>query len=91
MVSCLGKLPRLLPRQTECLVVYRRDFFVLSAGINTDQYGIDSDDIDPCFGVNWLGHFYVCNQLWPLLRKTGKLGEKPVSWSQTITEGPSWL
>ena len=55
----------------------RLDFLVLSAGINTNQYGTDSDGIDRHFGVNWLGHFYVCNQLWPLLRKTGKLGEKP--------------
>ncbi|KAF9700867.1 hypothetical protein EKO04_000982 [Ascochyta lentis] len=55
----------------------RLDFLVLSAGINTNQYGTDADGIDRHFGVNWLGHFYVCNQLWPLLRETGKSGEKP--------------
>ncbi|KAF2028228.1 putative short-chain dehydrogenase TIC 32, chloroplastic [Setomelanomma holmii] len=55
----------------------RLDFLVLSAGINTNQYGEDADGIDRHFGVNYLGHYYVCNQLWPLLRKTGKLGEKP--------------
>jgi NAD(P)-dependent dehydrogenase (short-subunit alcohol dehydrogenase family) len=55
----------------------RLDFLVLSAGINTNQYGTDHDGIDRHFGVNWLGHFYVCNLLWPLLRKTGKLGDKP--------------
>jgi NAD(P)-dependent dehydrogenase (short-subunit alcohol dehydrogenase family) len=55
----------------------RLDFLVLSAGINTNFYAEDSDGIDRHFGVNYLGHYYVCNQLWPLLRKTGKLGEKP--------------
>ncbi|KAJ4309721.1 hypothetical protein N0V94_008791 [Neodidymelliopsis sp. IMI 364377] len=55
----------------------RLDFLVLSAGINTNQYGTDSDGIDRHFGVNWLGHFYVCNQLWPLLRKTGKHASNP--------------
>lgn len=51
----------------------RLDFLVLSAGINTNTYGLDADGIDRHFGVNYLGHFYVCNQLWPLLRKTSKL------------------
>ena len=51
----------------------RLDYLVLSAGINTNQFGLDSDGIDRHFGVNFLGHFYVCNQLWPLLRKTGKM------------------
>ncbi|KAH7179871.1 uncharacterized protein B0J16DRAFT_403178 [Fusarium flagelliforme] len=51
----------------------RLDYLVLSAGINTNQFGLDADGIDRHFGVNFLGHFYVCNQLWPLLRKTGKM------------------
>lgn len=51
----------------------RLDYLVLSAGINTNQFGLDSDGIDRHFGVNFLGHFYVCNQLWPLLRKTGNM------------------
>jgi len=55
----------------------RLDFLVLSAGINTNFYGEDADGIDRHFGVNFLGHFYVCNQLWPVLRKTGKMGTKP--------------
>lgn len=55
----------------------RLDFLVLSAGINTNQFGKDADGIDRHFGVNYLGHFYVCNQLWPVLRKTGKMGTKP--------------
>lgn len=55
----------------------RLDFLILSAGINTNQYGEDSDGIDRHFGVNFLGHYYVCNQLWPLIHKTGKLGQKP--------------
>jgi NAD(P)-dependent dehydrogenase (short-subunit alcohol dehydrogenase family) len=51
----------------------RLDFLVLSAGINTNEYGVDADGIDRHFGVNYLGQFYVCNQLWPVLRKTSKL------------------
>ena len=50
---------------------------ILSAGINANQYGEDADGIDRHFGVNWLGHFYVCNQLWPLLRKTSKMPNTP--------------
>ncbi|KAL5120796.1 hypothetical protein ACEQ8H_001277 [Pleosporales sp. CAS-2024a] len=57
--------------------LHRLDFLVLSAGINTNLYAEDSDGIDRHFGVNYLGHYYVCNQLWPLLRKTGTLGDKP--------------
>lgn len=55
----------------------RLDFLVLSAGINTNFYATDSDGIDRHFGVNYLGHYYVCNLLWPLLRKTGAKGEFP--------------
>ncbi|KAF2868280.1 hypothetical protein BDV95DRAFT_501096 [Massariosphaeria phaeospora] len=55
----------------------RLDFLILSAGINTNQYGEDVDGIDRHFGVNYLGHWYACNQLWPLLRKTGKMDTKP--------------
>jgi len=55
----------------------RLDFLVLSAGINTNQYGLDADGIDRHFGVNALGQFYVCNQLWPVLRKTAKVAAKP--------------
>lgn len=55
----------------------RLDLLILSAGINTNQFGRDADGIDRHFGVNWLGHFYVCNQLWPLLRKTSKLTNTP--------------
>ncbi|QKD51904.1 uncharacterized protein FOBCDRAFT_258947 [Fusarium oxysporum Fo47] len=36
----------------------RLDFLVLSAGINTNQFGLDSDGIERHFGVNFLGHFY---------------------------------
>jgi NAD(P)-dependent dehydrogenase (short-subunit alcohol dehydrogenase family) len=51
----------------------RLDFLVCSAGINTNQFGLDADGIDRHFGVNFLGHFYAVNQLWPLLRKTSKM------------------
>lgn len=50
---------------------------VLSAGINANQYGETTDNIDRHFQVNWLGQFYVCNQLFPLLRKTSKLADTP--------------
>lgn len=33
--------------------------------------------IDRHFGVNWLGHFYAVNLLYPLLRKTSKLADAP--------------
>jgi NAD(P)-dependent dehydrogenase (short-subunit alcohol dehydrogenase family) len=51
----------------------RLDILVLSAGINTNKYDVDADNIDRHFGVNYLGQFYVCNQLWPVLRKTSRL------------------
>ncbi|KAK0619668.1 hypothetical protein B0T14DRAFT_537372 [Immersiella caudata] len=49
----------------------------LLPGINTNQYGLDADGIDRHFGVNALGQFYVCNQLWPVLRKTAKDPRSP--------------
>lgn len=55
----------------------RLDFLVLSAGINVNQPGDDADGIDRHFGVNFLGHFYVCNLLWPLLRRTSMLPNTP--------------
>lgn len=35
------------------------------------------DNIDRHFQVNWLGQFYACNLLFPLLRKTSKLPDTP--------------
>ncbi|KAJ9478489.1 hypothetical protein VN97_g13191, partial [Penicillium thymicola] len=55
----------------------RLDILVLSAGINANQYGETTNNIDRHFQVNWLGQFYVCNQLFPLLRKTSKLPDTP--------------
>src|SRR5579871_2562479 len=55
----------------------RLDFLVLSAGINVNQYGMDDDGIERHFGVNYLGQYYVCNLLWPLLRKTSKMPDVP--------------
>jgi NAD(P)-dependent dehydrogenase (short-subunit alcohol dehydrogenase family) len=52
----------------------RLDYLVLSAGINTNEFGLDRDGIDRHFGVNFLGQFYVVNLLWPVLRKTAKMG-----------------
>ncbi|PYH49357.1 short chain dehydrogenase/reductase family protein [Aspergillus saccharolyticus JOP 1030-1] len=55
----------------------RLDLLILSAGINANQYGETHDQIDRHFQVNWLGQFYVVNQLYPLLRKTSKLPNTP--------------
>jgi len=55
----------------------RLDLLILSAGINANQYGEDADGIDRHFGVNWLGHFYACNLLFPLIRKTSKIPGTP--------------
>jgi NAD(P)-dependent dehydrogenase (short-subunit alcohol dehydrogenase family) len=50
---------------------------ILSAGINANQYAEDADGIDRHFGINWLGQFYACNLLYPLLRKTSKMADTP--------------
>lgn len=55
----------------------RLDFLVLSAGINTNEFGLDKDGIDRHFGVNFLGQFYVVNLLWPVLRKTARMQGTP--------------
>jgi NAD(P)-dependent dehydrogenase (short-subunit alcohol dehydrogenase family) len=55
----------------------RLDLLILSAGINANQYGETADGIDRHFQVNWLGQFYVCNLLLPLLRKTSKIPDAP--------------
>ncbi|KAJ6782532.1 hypothetical protein PWT90_01360 [Aphanocladium album] len=48
----------------------RLDYLVLSAGINANQHGLDDDGIGCIFGFNYLGKYYVVNQLWSTLRKT---------------------
>ncbi|RYO95835.1 hypothetical protein DL764_007587 [Monosporascus ibericus] len=55
----------------------RLDLLILSAGINANQYGETTDGIDRHFQVNWLGQFYVCNLLFPLIRKTSKIPDAP--------------
>ncbi|KAK4120570.1 NAD(P)-binding protein [Parathielavia appendiculata] len=55
----------------------RLDYLVLSAGINTNEFGLDADGIDRHFGVNYLGQFYVVNLLWPVLRKTARMEGAP--------------
>jgi len=55
----------------------RLDLLILSAGINADQYAEDADGIDRHFGVNWLGQYYACNLLFPLIRKTSKMPDTP--------------
>jgi len=55
----------------------RLDFLVLASGINANQYAEDEDGIDRHFGVNWLGHFYAINLLYPLLRKASKQADTP--------------
>ncbi|RDA89147.1 hypothetical protein CP532_2302 [Ophiocordyceps camponoti-leonardi (nom. inval.)] len=55
----------------------RLDYLVLSAGINANQYEVDSDGIERIFAVNYLGQYYVTNQLWPVLRKTASMSGTP--------------
>ncbi|KAK4101273.1 NAD(P)-binding protein [Parathielavia hyrcaniae] len=55
----------------------RLDYLVLSAGVNTNQFGLDADGIDRHFGVNFLGQFYVVNLLWPVLRRTARMEGAP--------------
>jgi len=55
----------------------RLDLLILSAGINTNQYGEDADGIDRHFGVNYLGQYYATNLLFPLIRKTSKMPDAP--------------
>lgn len=55
----------------------RLDLLILSAGINVNQYAHDTDGIDRHFGVNWLGHFYIVNLLYPLIRHTSTLPNTP--------------
>jgi NAD(P)-dependent dehydrogenase (short-subunit alcohol dehydrogenase family) len=66
----------------------RLDYLVLSAGFNANQYSLDSDGIERIFGVNYLGQYYVTNQVWPLLRKTsimpGVTGPRVVTLSSEL-------
>ncbi|KAL2003461.1 hypothetical protein VTN02DRAFT_3772 [Thermoascus thermophilus] len=55
----------------------RLDLLVLSAGINVNQFAVDHDGIDCHFGVNWLGHFYAINLLYPLMRRTSRIPGAP--------------
>lgn len=55
----------------------RLDLLVCCAGINANKYGEDVDGIDRHFGLNWLGQFYVCNLLYPLMRKTSRMVDAP--------------
>jgi len=55
----------------------RLDLLILSPGINANQYGETADGIDRHFQVNWLGQFYCCNILYPLIRQTSKLPDTP--------------
>jgi len=55
----------------------RLDLLILSAGINVNQFAKDADGIDRHFGVNWLGHYFCTNLLFPLIRKTSKMPGVP--------------
>lgn len=46
---------------------------VLSAGINSNKFALDHDEIERIFAINWLGHLYAVNQLYPLMRRTAKM------------------
>ncbi|KAL1972406.1 hypothetical protein VTN31DRAFT_6820 [Thermomyces dupontii] len=51
----------------------RLDILVLSAGINSNKFALDHDEIERIFAINWLGHLYAVNQLYPLMRRTAKM------------------
>lgn len=71
-------LVRFLPSMFQCQGMLKLTLMqLILSGINVNQYGEASDRIDRHFQVNWLGQFYVCNLLYPLLRKTSKLPETP--------------
>jgi len=55
----------------------RCDYLILSAGINTNQFGLAASGIDRHMSVNAIGHFYAINLLYPLIRKTSKLPDTP--------------
>jgi NAD(P)-dependent dehydrogenase (short-subunit alcohol dehydrogenase family) len=55
----------------------RLDLLICSAGINANKFDLDADGIDRHFGVNWLGHYYAINLLYPLLRKTSQMPDTP--------------
>lgn len=66
----------------------RLDYLVLSAGINANRYDLDQDGIEKIFGVNYLGQYYVVNQLWATLRRTslmpGVTGPRVVAVSSSM-------
>lgn len=79
----LDRLDLVCPRHTiQSTRIYARELgavgftdsvqLILSAGINSNQFGLSNDGIDRHFSVNALGHYYVINLLYPLLRKTSK-------------------
>ncbi|KAF1811475.1 hypothetical protein P152DRAFT_57301 [Eremomyces bilateralis CBS 781.70] len=55
----------------------RLDLLIFPARINVNPFGLDIDSIDRYFGVNWLGHSYAMNLLYPLLRKTSQFPDIP--------------
>lgn len=62
-------------KEKECK--FNNPQLILSSGINANQYAEDADGIDRHFGVNWLGHYYAVNRLYPLLRETSKMSNAP--------------
>ncbi|KAK6860899.1 hypothetical protein PG995_004535 [Apiospora arundinis] len=55
----------------------RLDLLICSADMDINQFGEDTDSIDRHFGINWLGQFYACNLLYPLLRNTSQKADTP--------------
>jgi NAD(P)-dependent dehydrogenase (short-subunit alcohol dehydrogenase family) len=45
--------------------------------VNVNKFGLDADGIDRHMGVNWFGHYYLLNLLYPLIRKTSKMPGVP--------------
>ncbi|KAI0081332.1 NAD-P-binding protein [Panus rudis PR-1116 ss-1] len=51
----------------------RLDILICDAGVGTNKFDTAATGIDRHFSVNHLGHFYLVNQLLPLMRKTSEL------------------
>ncbi|CAL1707349.1 unnamed protein product [Somion occarium] len=55
----------------------RLDILVCAAGVGVNKFDTAATGIDRHFSVNHLGHFYLVNQLLPLVRKTSRLPNTP--------------
>ncbi|KAK6857747.1 hypothetical protein PG995_005446 [Apiospora arundinis] len=59
------------------LICINLRLLICSADMDKNQFCEDTDSIDRHFGINWLGQFYACNLLYPLLRNTSQKADTP--------------